>query len=55
MAQMVLRVVTIGAPDDLFGCPQDASNVVDGYAQLEKHCRAGMPEDVRRNLSVQSG
>ncbi len=52
MAQVVLRVVTIGAPYDLFRGTQDASDVVYGDAKLEEHCRAGMPEDVRSYVSV---
>jgi hypothetical protein len=43
-------MVAIGAPDNVFGRSEHASNVINGDAKLQKHGSARVPQDMGGDL-----
>ena len=55
MAQVVMRMMAISASNNVLRGTQYSRNVVDAHSELQQHGRAGVPQDVRRNIGTQSG
>ena len=53
-AQVILGMVAVGASDNILGRTKHACDVVDRYAELQKHRGTRMPQHVRRHIDAQS-
>jgi hypothetical protein len=45
-------MMAIGAPDYVLRRAENTCHVINRYTELQEHCRAGMPEDVRGNIAI---
>ena len=52
-AQVILGMVAVGASDNILGRAKHAWDVVDRYAELQKHRGTRMPQHVRRHIDAQ--
>ena len=51
---MVIRMVSVGAPNHTLGRTKHSGNVVDGHTKLEEHSSACVPKDVRRDITAKA-
>ena len=54
MAQMVVRVVSIGATDYVLGRAEHARHVVDRHTKLQKHSCAGVAQNVWGDIGAKA-